>query len=569
MDKKITTVNQVREIHHASANKEDDNLQQILKCVCFELIVSNANRKTLREAWQVLHDRRQCRKNFHSFTDLQDEDQTVIRNKARLVAKGYAQEEGIDFEESFTLVARLKAVRIFVAYAAYKSFPIYQMDVKTAFLNGPLKEEVYVAQPDGFVDLDHPEKVYRLRKALYGLKQAPRAWYDELSKFLISKGFTKGLPITNPHEYSKVLAFELQLFQCRTMPECIETLQSTSEEYIPSDKLESADCQRSKNCTAFGNPRKRLSTALILQVVLKTEYQLADMFTKALPEERFQYLVRRIGMRCLTPAELEVRLEMNVVQGEDGDVPDVRVRRAWSKWNDCEPGCVVGATERTWRNLPLSWGAYDIRSGSQSIEEHAYERRARVTEDIDTQRAFSTRLGSGKTVREAHDVRRRRINAMKDTFSIKAKVVHLWRQYYYGGDTLAAVVGDVIHRKRKEKPTKRRIIELEVIERLKIKCTLWDDFIDDFNTKLESLADHIKVCVFKILCVCKYRAAQKKNRLEVRGPLVLYSTPEPAAFAPSKTALVPFLYPFRLLLCFVPIESKAKLKWFSMPTLPT
>nr|GEV09841.1 hypothetical protein [Tanacetum cinerariifolium] len=121
-----------------------------------------------------------------------DEDQTVIRNKARLVAKGYAQEKGIDFEESFAPVARLEAVQIFIAYAAHKSFPIYQTDVKTAFLNGPLKEEVYVAQPDGFVDPDHPEKVYRLRKALYGLKQAPRVWYDELSKFLTSKGFTKG-----------------------------------------------------------------------------------------------------------------------------------------------------------------------------------------------------------------------------------------------------------------------------------------------------------------------------------------------------------------------------------------
>ncbi|GJT81372.1 retrovirus-related pol polyprotein from transposon TNT 1-94 [Tanacetum coccineum] len=121
-----------------------------------------------------------------------DEDQTVIRNKAQLVAKGYAQEEGIDFEESFAPVARLEAVRIFIAYAAHKSFLIYQMDVKTAFLNGPLKEEVYVAQPDGFVDPDHLEKVYRLRKALYGLKQAPRAWYDELSNFLKSKGFTKG-----------------------------------------------------------------------------------------------------------------------------------------------------------------------------------------------------------------------------------------------------------------------------------------------------------------------------------------------------------------------------------------
>ncbi|GJZ23334.1 retrovirus-related pol polyprotein from transposon TNT 1-94 [Tanacetum coccineum] len=86
----------------------------------------------------------------------------------------------------FNDFARLEAVGIFVAYAAHKSFPIYQMDMKTAFLNGPLKEEVYVAQPDGFVDPDHPKKVYRLRKALYGLKQAPRAWYDELSKFLIS-----------------------------------------------------------------------------------------------------------------------------------------------------------------------------------------------------------------------------------------------------------------------------------------------------------------------------------------------------------------------------------------------
>ncbi|GJW92826.1 retrovirus-related pol polyprotein from transposon TNT 1-94 [Tanacetum coccineum] len=116
----------------------------------------------------------------------------VAESSSRNIAKGYAREEGIDFEKSFAPVARLEAVRIFVAYAAHKSFPIYQMDVKTAFLNGPLKEEVYVAQPDGFVDPDHPEKVYRLRKALYGLKQAPRAWYDELSNLLMSKGFTKG-----------------------------------------------------------------------------------------------------------------------------------------------------------------------------------------------------------------------------------------------------------------------------------------------------------------------------------------------------------------------------------------
>ncbi|GJY85514.1 retrovirus-related pol polyprotein from transposon TNT 1-94 [Tanacetum coccineum] len=129
---------------------------------------------------------------FAWIEEMHDELHQFDRLQARLVAKGYAQEEGIDFEESFAPVARLKAVQIFVAYAAHKSFPIYQMDVKTTFLNGPLKEEVYVAQPDGFVDPDHPKKIYRLRKALYGLKQTPRAWYDELSNFLMSKGFTKG-----------------------------------------------------------------------------------------------------------------------------------------------------------------------------------------------------------------------------------------------------------------------------------------------------------------------------------------------------------------------------------------
>nr|GEY12784.1 retrovirus-related Pol polyprotein from transposon TNT 1-94 [Tanacetum cinerariifolium] len=105
---------------------------------------------------------------------------------------GHARKEGIYFEESFAPVARLEAVRLFIAYDAYKSFTVYQMDVKTAFLYGPLKEEVYMNQPDGFVDPYHPDKVYHLKKALYGLKQALRAWYDELSNFLVSKGFSKG-----------------------------------------------------------------------------------------------------------------------------------------------------------------------------------------------------------------------------------------------------------------------------------------------------------------------------------------------------------------------------------------
>nr|GEY66798.1 retrovirus-related Pol polyprotein from transposon TNT 1-94 [Tanacetum cinerariifolium] len=126
------------------------------------------------------------------FKNKHDEEQTVIRNKSRLVVRGYRQEEGIDFEESFAPVARMEAIMIFLAYAARKLFTVFQMDVKTTFLHGSLKEDVYVCQPEGFIDADHPSHVYKLKKALYGLKQAPRAWYDELSTFLLQNHFFKG-----------------------------------------------------------------------------------------------------------------------------------------------------------------------------------------------------------------------------------------------------------------------------------------------------------------------------------------------------------------------------------------
>nr|GEV54441.1 hypothetical protein [Tanacetum cinerariifolium] len=349
-----------------------------------------------------------------------DEDQTVICNKARLVAKGYAREEGIDFEESFTPVVRLEA------------------------------EEVYVAQ-NGFVDPDHPEKVYRLRKALYGLKQAPRAWYDELSKFLTSKGFTKGtidptlftiryeedillvqiyvddiiFGSTNP-KYSKRFEklihnrFEMSLMGEMKFFLGLQIHQSPSGVFINQakytleilhkhdmDKGQSIGTQmatkpkldadlsgnpvdqtnyRSKigslmyltssrpdivqaNCTTMSsaeaeymalsasyaqvmwmrtqlqdygfnynkiplycdsqsaiaiscNPvqhsrtkhihtryffiNEQVENGIIELYFVRTEYQLADMFTKALPKDRFKYLVRGIGMRCLTPVELEV-----------------------------------------------------------------------------------------------------------------------------------------------------------------------------------------------------------------------------------------------------------------------
>ncbi|GJY27374.1 putative ribonuclease H-like domain-containing protein [Tanacetum coccineum] len=126
------------------------------------------------------------------YRNKKDERGIVIRNKARLVAQGHTQEEGIDYDEVFAPVARIEAIRIFLAYASYMGFTVYQMDVKSAFLYGQIEEEVYVCQPPGFEDPDHPDKVYKVVKALYGLHQVPRAWYDTLATYLLSNGFQRG-----------------------------------------------------------------------------------------------------------------------------------------------------------------------------------------------------------------------------------------------------------------------------------------------------------------------------------------------------------------------------------------
>ncbi|GJU68187.1 putative ribonuclease H-like domain-containing protein [Tanacetum coccineum] len=126
------------------------------------------------------------------FRNKKDERGIVVRNKARLVAQGYTQEEGIDYDEVFAPVARIEAIRLFLAYASFMGFIVYQMDVKSAFLYGTIKEEVYVCQPPGFEDPHFPDKVYKVEKALYGLHQAPRAWYETLSTYLIENGFRRG-----------------------------------------------------------------------------------------------------------------------------------------------------------------------------------------------------------------------------------------------------------------------------------------------------------------------------------------------------------------------------------------
>ncbi|GKC51338.1 putative ribonuclease H-like domain-containing protein, partial [Tanacetum coccineum] len=126
------------------------------------------------------------------YRNKKDERGVVVRNKARLVAQGHRQEEGIDYDEVFAPVARIEAIRIFLAFASYMGFIVYQMDVKSAFLYGKIDEEVYVSQPPGFIDPKYPQKVYKVVKALYGLHQAPRAWYATLSTFLLKNGYRRG-----------------------------------------------------------------------------------------------------------------------------------------------------------------------------------------------------------------------------------------------------------------------------------------------------------------------------------------------------------------------------------------
>jgi hypothetical protein len=164
------------------------------------------------------------------FRNKQDEHGVVTRNKARLVAKGYSQVDGLDFDETYAPISRLESIRILLAYATYHGFKLYQMDVKSAFLNGPTKEEVYVEQPPGFEDSEYPNHVYKLSKALYGLKQAPRAWYECLRDFLITNGFK--VSKADPTLFTKTIAKDL--FICQIYVDDIifgSTNKSTCEEF--------------------------------------------------------------------------------------------------------------------------------------------------------------------------------------------------------------------------------------------------------------------------------------------------------------------------------------------------
>nr|GFA62083.1 hypothetical protein [Tanacetum cinerariifolium] len=276
-------------------------------------------------------------------------------------------EEGIDFEESFALVVRLEAIRIFLAYAAHKNMVVYQMDMKTAFLNGNLREEVYVSQPNGFVDSDNPNHVYKLKNALYGLKQAPRAWYDMLSLFLLSQDFSKESlkkydfescdPVDTPMvEKSKldedkegkaidpshyrgmigILLYltasrpDLQFAICITEAKyialsgcCAQILWMRSQlsdyglvfnkipMYCDNKSAITLCCNNVQHsrCKHIGIRyhfiKEQVVNGVIELYFVNTEYQLAYLFTKALGRDRIEFPTNQLGMRSFTPETLK------------------------------------------------------------------------------------------------------------------------------------------------------------------------------------------------------------------------------------------------------------------------
>nr|GEY77965.1 hypothetical protein [Tanacetum cinerariifolium] len=247
----------------------------------------------------------------------------------------------------------MEAIEIFFAYAAHKGFTVYQMDVKTAFLHGSLKEDVYVCQPEGFIDADQPSHVYKLKKALYGLKQAPRAWRF-VNDILVVQVYVDDIIFGSTHPrpnivhatclctryqakptekhlkevkiifrylrgtintglwYTKDFGFKLTGFSDADYAGCKDTVKSTSggSQFLGEKLAIAISCNpvqhsRTKHIVVYHFIKEHMEKGLIELYFVKTDYQLADLFTIALPVDRFNYLVRRLGMRSLSTQELD------------------------------------------------------------------------------------------------------------------------------------------------------------------------------------------------------------------------------------------------------------------------
>jgi hypothetical protein len=244
------------------------------------------------------------------FRNKQDEHRVVTRNKARLVAKGYSQVVGLDFGESFAPAARLEFIRILLAYAAHHSFRLFQMDVKIAFLNGPIKEEVYVEQPPGFEDNRYPDHVFKLSKALYGLKQAPRAWYECLRDFLIANTFKVGK--ADPTLFTKTC--DGDLFVCQIYVDGIifgSTNQKSCEEFsrVMTQKFEMS--MMGELTYFLGFQVKQLKDGTFLS---QTKYT--------------QDLLKRFGMKDAKPAKTPMGTDGHVDLNKGGKSVDQKAYRS-------------------------------------------------------------------------------------------------------------------------------------------------------------------------------------------------------------------------------------------------
>ncbi|GKA90607.1 retrovirus-related pol polyprotein from transposon TNT 1-94 [Tanacetum coccineum] len=233
-----------------------------------------------------------------------DELGGVLKNKAHLVARVYCQEEGIDFEESFAPVARLEAICIFITFAAHMNMVVYQMDMKSTFLNGILREEVYVSQPDGFVDQENHNHGYKLKKALYGLKQAPH----------VDDGQTIILSWTTNFTKSQRHLFKSSKYALESLKKYgVETCKPADTPMVEKSKLDEdpqsaiALCcnnvqhSRSKHIDIRHHfIKEQVESGVVGLYFVKTEYQLANIFTKPLARERLEFLIKKLGVQSMS-----------------------------------------------------------------------------------------------------------------------------------------------------------------------------------------------------------------------------------------------------------------------------
>jgi hypothetical protein len=272
-----------------------------------EAMHEELNNFKFNNVWELVEKPKECRNVIGTkwiFKNKQDEHGIVVRNKARLVAQGYSQIEGIDFGETYAPVARLESIRILLAYAAHHNFKLQQMDVKSAFLNGPLHELVYVKQPPGFEDPDFPNHVYKLNKALYGLKQAPRAWYEHLRELLFDHGFEVGK--IDPTLFTKKV--NGKLFVCQI--------------YVDDIIFGSANKTFNDDFSKLMTSEFKMSYMGEMRFFLGFEIKQASGGTFFCQAKYIQDMLKRFNMKDLkgspTPMATKVHLELNP-NGKDVD----------------------------------------------------------------------------------------------------------------------------------------------------------------------------------------------------------------------------------------------------------